>query len=402
MKVKVVDDLMGSGKTSWAIDYINNNNDSQFIYITPYLKEVERVVKSCRQKSFYQPNRQSGRGSKLNDFHNLLQNEKNIVSTHSLFRLATDQTRELINAGNYTLILDEVMDVVEEVELKKSDLESLLRLKLITIEDNLIKWNEKNEFINDYDGRYNDIKNMAQNNCLFMVNDVILMWTFPINIFYNFKDIYILTYLFEGQIQKYYYDLYNIEYEYYKVFKNEDKYFISNESKNYKEIKDLLKEKIHIINDNINNIGDNEYSLSVTWFQKNRNEPIIAKLKNNLYNFFRNKVNASSKEIIWTTFKYYKTKIQGNGYTKRFIPVNSRATNEYRECKYLAYCCNIFLNPLIKHFFYQNKVTVNQEIYALSEMLQWIWRSAIRENNEVWLYLPSKRMRGLLTEWLNN
>lgn len=33
-------------------------------------------------------------------------------------------------------------------------------------------------------------------------------------------------------------------------------------------------------------------------------------------------------------------------------------------------------------------------------MIQWIWRSAIRNGEEISLYLPSKRMRDLLTEWI--
>ena len=37
--------------------------------------------------------------------------------------------------------------------------------------------------------------------------------------------------------------------------------------------------------------------------------------------------------------------------------------------------------------------------YALSELLQWIFRSAIREQKDLKLYLPSKRMHKLLHEW---
>ena len=38
--------------------------------------------------------------------------------------------------------------------------------------------------------------------------------------------------------------------------------------------------------------------------------------------------------------------------------------------------------------------------YALSILIQWVFRSAIRNGQEVWLYLPSARMRGLLAGWL--
>ena len=33
-------------------------------------------------------------------------------------------------------------------------------------------------------------------------------------------------------------------------------------------------------------------------------------------------------------------------------------------------------------------------------MVQWIWRSAIRDGGEVYLYIPSKRMRTILTKWI--
>ena len=38
--------------------------------------------------------------------------------------------------------------------------------------------------------------------------------------------------------------------------------------------------------------------------------------------------------------------------------------------------------------------------YALGEMIQWIWRSAIRDGKEIWIYVPSRRMRELLKQWL--
>jgi len=39
-------------------------------------------------------------------------------------------------------------------------------------------------------------------------------------------------------------------------------------------------------------------------------------------------------------------------------------------------------------------------MFATSELLQWIRRSAIRNGQIVNLYIPSSRMRKLLTAWL--
>lgn len=59
------------------------------------------------------------------------------------------------------------------------------------------------------------------------------------------------------------------------------------------------------------------------------------------------------------------------------------------------------MNPYIKQFFLDREVKVNEDVFALSELIQWIWRSRIRNNEPINLYIPSKRMRELLTGWLN-
>ena len=84
-KVTVIDSIMGSGKTTSAINMINNSSDDiRFIYITPYLDEVSRIIQSCPEKKFKQP-RNNG-GTKLEDIKNLINKGNNIVSTHALFK----------------------------------------------------------------------------------------------------------------------------------------------------------------------------------------------------------------------------------------------------------------------------------------------------------------------------
>ena len=55
---------------------------------------------------------------------------------------------------------------------------------------------------------------------------------------------------------------------------------------------------------------------------------------------------------------------------------------------------------MINRFFTEKGVNIDEETWALSELIQWLFRSAIREENEINLYIPSKRMRNLLQEWL--
>ena len=43
---------------------------------------------------------------------------------------------------------------------------------------------------------------------------------------------------------------------------------------------------------------------------------------------------------------------------------------------------------------------MNDDVYAISEMVQVIWRSAIRNDEPIHLYIPSERMRNLFELWL--
>ena len=83
--VRIVDELMGRGKTSSAINYINSSGvDDKFLFITPYLKEVERIKTSCPSKRFKEPCFVKGR--KLEGIKDLINRGENIVSTHALFQ----------------------------------------------------------------------------------------------------------------------------------------------------------------------------------------------------------------------------------------------------------------------------------------------------------------------------
>lgn len=399
--IKVVDSIMGSGKSSAAINLMNKDKENNYIYITPYLSEVARVKKESTRR-FYEPKVHSKDGQilfKQEAFHELLREKKNIVSTHSLFLMSNEETKELIYANDYILILDEVMDVVKQITLKEHDLESMLALDFIRIDPDtgLVTWNEDKKHKST---AYDYIKNLCKNKSLYVYKDDMFMWTFPVHIFESFKDVYILTYLFDAQIQKYYYDFHKLDYEYYYATDEFGEYTFIQGVYDDRDVKEKLKGLIDVYEGNLNKIGDLDFSLSKSWYSKRKDSLTV--LKNNTENYFKNIVKAKSKDIIWTTFKNYKPDVKGRGYSRSFIPLNLRATNDYMDRHYLAYTVNLFMNPVIKKFFYKQGVETNEDLYAISELLQWIWRSAIRNDEKIYLYLPSKRMRELFFKWLNN
>lgn len=393
--VTIIDAPCGAGKTSFAIEYMNNELFERFIYITPFISELDRVIKACDNRDFTQPNKITGKGSKKNHFYELLKEGENITSTHSLFRSISRDIINTIKEMEYILILDEVCDVVENIDISKYDLNMLLTTNTIDVnDDNKVIWVDEN-----YVGKFSYLKDSIKNGDVYLYNESMILWTFPINIFKAFKHVYVMTYLFKAQIQAYYYDLNKLKYDYKSVENRDGKY----ELVDYKEINgEKYKNLINIYEGNLNKIGDNKFALSKTWYNKANKKELMKTLNNNVVNYFKNIVKGKSKLNMWTTFQDYRITLQGKGYTKGFVSCNARATNDFKEKTNLAYLCNRYYNPIIKQFFIDKKVTINEDIWALSELIQWMFRSAIRENKPINIYIPSERMRNLLLEWLGD
>ena len=392
-KVTVVDAPCGAGNTSFAIQYMKQNIFDSFIFITPFLSELDRVIESCNNRKFVKPNEKLGEGSKTKHFYKLLEQRKNIVSTHSLFKGITEDIINEIKEGEYILFLDEVMDVVENLHISKDDIQMLLNNHTIEIDkDDKVHWID-----NKYSGKFTSLKNSCENGDVYLFENTMILWTFPVNIFKAFKHIYILTYKFKSQIQAYYYDMNNVEYEYKSVIEVDNQYKLTD----YKEIGGIkYKDLINIYEGKLNDIGNSKYDLSKSWYIKADKKEVITELKNNTINYFKHIIKSKSQDNMWTCFKDFKNQVKGKGYTKGFIPTNARATNLYKDKINCAYLINMYSNPMILKFFKNKGVNINEDDYALSCLIQWLFRSAIRENKNINLYIPSSRMRNLLKKWL--
>ena len=395
MKVKVCDMIMGAGKTESAITQMNEDTDSRYIFITPYLDEVDRIKKSCKERNFKDP---QGKGKgKLEDLHDLLRRRENIASTHALFRTYNEETMALIHDGRYKLILDEAFQAVQLIPIDSEDLEYVKSMAEVDSKGR-IRWMSET-----YNGVFRGLKEMCDAGTLVLHNDCFLFWEFPIKIFQAFDGVILLTYMFDAQIHRCYFNLYGIEYEKIGTKKENGVYRFSDEPCVPDYVYELPN-KIHILSDRkMNKIGDERTSLSASWYEKARSakgKPRIKQLSNNLTNFFRGKLKSPSEKNLWTTFKNYQGLLKGRGYTKGFLSCNARGTNAYRNRNCLAYCVNIYHNPCIRNYFSSQGVEIKDDEYALSEMVQWIWRSAIRDGEDIWLYIPSKRMRELFVGWL--
>lgn len=397
--IYVVDDMMGTGKTSAAINYINKSSEEEkFIFITPFLTEIEeRVIPLCADKHFVTPQADKSR-TKMDSLTELVEAGMNIASTHALFGRLTPSILRRIHEQKYTLIMDEVYETMQIEPLSIADSTNLMRCYMnVNSETGQLIWNDAYP---EYSGVFSHYKYLCQIGSLYLHGGNKIMRVIQPRLFTSFNKVYILTYMFDAQMLRYSFDLTGVKYKYCGVRIKDGEYEFSEERSENSQID--YRSLIHILErKSLNKIGDGRYALSSTWYDMASRANLEA-VGRNMLNFFINIARTKSAENMWTSFKSKKYFLRGKGYTKGFIPVNSRAVNKFRGKTAIAYPVNIFLNPEVKVFCNQYGIRVDEDQYALSEMLQCIWRSAIRDGKEIQLYIPSERMRGLLKQWIED
>lgn len=395
---------MGSGKSTWAINYINSNPDKKFLCIVPLLDECDRYKKDTNI-DIVDPEKW---GSKWKHFRYLIENDQNIVTTHALIQKMDLDILELLKSKDYTLMIDECLDVLSPYKISRDDIKIIFNENLVSIdEDGFLIWNEDKK---PYKGAFGDIKRLCSFKSLMGFkkensNELarILMWNFPVDFFKCFDESYIFTYLWEGSIQKSYFDIHGIKYEKYML--NDKKEIIRHDLQIEYMKRKSVSHLIEIYEGKFNNIGlkiGKSNPLSKTWYEEKRkkNISIFEQLKKNTENYFRTITQTESSENMYTVFKPYSKYIKGKGYSKGFVACNARGTNEYRDRRALAYLLNYFIHPDIRQFINHYNIDFNEDLFSLSALLQWVWRSQIRDGKSIQIYIPSERMRGLLQHWI--
>lgn len=465
-KINIVDGIMGSGKSTAIINhvkYIKQNNPTQKILIVLlYHKEISRYSSELTKYGNFFSISESITYKK-GALEKALKNNKDIICTQALFLEHSELFQS--NCNDYILIIDEVINsAIQQVQLptyeilEKSDNENKTKLTtykftsndidimleqkiLLVSEDNLIHWN--NEY--NKESIYNLLKDFFSNSTIYLQQSInynsentkyAFIKTIPIELFETFQDIYILTYLWKAQIMKYYFDMNNISYRYLEpieIFTAESLSFqfqIANKDSNFdtdKLFKANAKELINMptvekkqlysyINSNKKAVNLS-YSFYTTQIQEEQNHIVLTQLKNNIKNVIENifKLPIKERRIMWTIYKEYTDLIVKKQFDKpkcrhlnidNFVSISSKGTNDFADRNILIYLVDRYINPVLKNFINSKcqkmNIEFDENLYSLSELIQWIWRSQIRNSKPIYLYIASLRMFNLFNDWLND
>lgn len=462
MKVEVRDQICGDGKTTDMLNEIKskhqNGCDDKYIFITPYLSECHEVAgtkpikddeyqrpfrdtkgnivyypddRNLSELRFKHPTFNNSDGSKAASLRFLMSNKNNIVSTHSLFTNIKLDT--LVNAEEYTLVVDEALDIFSVCTLlPRKETTKLLKKDVLTLrEDGQTLKFDRSFFGNPEkytdedavkDTRYEEVAVLCDNHQLLLVNGNILLWELSAELLNKFKKVVILTYLFEGREMSVYLKKHKIPYEVKRGFKGG------------KDIAHLIE---LVTDEKLNAVGDGYYSLSSTKTKKPlileyppvsedykdyaeylkvknqyeldvkaRQDKLLSVaevndvLRKNLKNVMENLWSAKSKDRYFTCLRANKATIANSRYNKNWLAFSTKAVNSHANMHHVAFLMNVFMMPYIKEVCNNGDYTVDEDLVSLSHLVQFIFRSALRNSEPIKLYIPSSRMRGLLEDYL--
>lgn len=446
--IVVLDAIMGNSKTQ-RLKSIMLDCANPVLYITPLLSESMSVVgvvndggvqlksddgeylydteNPLHTKRFKIPNIRNKNHSKLESLEFMVDNGFNISSTHKLFSMLTPQIATKFLSMNYTLVVDESMNCWNNLNIydffegkedkalsenEKSDQKNskgsrtdkevigLINAGSIHVDPiGLLHWDTESQYVPTSGMLHYELKLLCDMKQLYLSNGKVVFWELTAELMKSFNSIYIGTYMFEYSVMSHYMDVHGLEYEVVK-FGNSPMFY---------------KKYIDIVQGKINDVGDGKFALSYSKLEgKTKVKDSVKEtrqiLKRNLDNFFKNRCKTSKEYNLWTTYIDSKSSVINSRCNVNCVPYNIKATNDYRHCTSVAYLVNNFPNTFLVSMITKrnNKRKFDQDMWALSEMLQMLFRSAIRgdkykgdESRHIKLYIPSQRMRNLLESWLN-
>lgn len=430
-KIIVYDQLPGTGKSTQMISRINNSPpEDRWIVVVPFLSECHRYAGTiadiesgekqlpklddkgnviytgtgCSESGRQLHHPKSSHITKVEHISRLVREGKDIVTTHAALKLFTPETVKDIRDIGYNLLIDEELEAIRPHNVKSYRRRMLLDSGVVYEDENgLLRWNPDYDIEDDIremdDNGFSwdmQIKALCDNGSLILIPDSkgdrdLFMWEYPIDFLKSFEEINILTYMFEGSIFEKYLKVYGLDYTIQKGIILPD---------NPYSLIDIVD------NPKMNRIGDSMTSFSATDQRRYSKSSASCKIvKDNLYNYFVNGTYCKSKmdERLWTCLLDAHSVFKGSGYTKRYIPHNTKAVNDYCNTSHLAYVYNSFLHPEVYKYLQSkgDEFTPDADRYSLTELIQWLYRSRLRKTEPITLYIPSGRMRNLLTDWMS-
>lgn len=428
--IKVIDSIMGSGKTQGMFKYIREYPNKKYLYISPLLSEVGdgnknmdgRIQQALPELNFIAP-RNKGRG-KANTLKNLIREGKNVASTHSLFKQFDIELVDLLLEQDYVLIIDEAVDCIKKYTgVKKGDIKILSDSKAIDVDPRTGRVSWLGDGLED-DHKYTEVRELSRLGNLFKYGEKFLIWEYSDRLLKGLSEVYIMTYMFRGSVMYSWLTINEVPW----CYADNAKFDL----KCSKAIKESIKDNIEFIySPKLKRLRKDPSFTPRTFSWNKYNQASYTELKEikKVFESVVKRCGAKTGDVFWTTYKgverkdedegndYIKNVISGNGFSRAksieddegnvvkkiepFLAYNTKATNDYQDYWLVLYGVNLNKKPEELNYIKDRcDIEFDNDTYALSEMVQFVWRSRIRKGEPIKLFILSERMEKLFKEWL--
>jgi len=407
LKIEILDSIMGSGKTTGIIKWMNDNPQNKYLYVSPLLTEVdERIPYECEKLEFVSPNTNEHK-TKGDHLKELLKSGCNISFTHNLFTSLTKEHLRLISSSGYTLIIDEEIDFIDQYQgddYKKADILTLEKSGHLEVdESNLgrVKWTWDSDKFEE-GSNYDKLKRMCDLEMLHCAkrDRSMLVLHLPIALISAAKRTIVVTYMFKGSIMHKFMEMKGVDVEDFTEVK-----LIKTEGQVKYEAASLISlERTRSMMTVYNN--PKRFRLSSSWYNDTASKEDLKVVSNALLSCCR---KHKKGEVIYTLPKSVvkpdsgKAKVRIRGYHPDdcFLYCGTKATNEYSNRTAVVHAFNRHPMVSVMSYLQDYGFPIEADHFALTELIQFVWRSAIRDGKPISLYLISERMYKLFNSWLD-
>lgn len=407
MRIEVLDAIMGSGKTQGIISWMCNNPQNKYLYVSPMLSEVEeRIPTDCAELEFTFPTDDNQTKSK--SLLKLLREGRNISFTHSLFSDLSRHHLNEISKQGYVLIIDEEVSLIEPYggKYKKGDITSLEKAGHIKVhEDNLgmVEWLWDDMEDNT---QYSSLKRLCEVNMLYCSKrdrDMMVI-QLPLALVESTQRTIILSYLFRGSVMESFLKLKGLDVvDFTEVSLLKTTEDVKNQAKSLITFRQTPASK-----------QISKWGMSSTWWAHHATKEQLSKVGSVIYSVYR-KVGKDNLLITLPKDNVSRLTNKNSKNSRCAIPKNmssedvflycgARATNNYSHKHTVVHAYNRYVNLVVKAYLQDYGKELNaipdDDQYALSELIQWLWRTRIRNDLPIDVYILSERMEKLLYNWL--
>ncbi|MDA3821857.1 MAG: hypothetical protein PF450_04490 [Bacteroidales bacterium] len=405
-KITILEGIPGVGKSTRMIQYIKENPEERYLIVLPLLDEVDRYQEELPGLNFKEPS--NGNGTKTEHFKNLLRDKSNILCTHALFSHWDTEIEGLIMGAGYYIIIDEEAGVIDSVAIKAQTIENLKKLKYIIVDPDtgLVRWDHEASGY-EYDGEkeHQAVISKAKSGSLYCFDDKFFVYELPHRLFQIGKKYTLMTYLFKGNFMEAYFNSHGIKYHIEQI-----------DHERATTIKAQARDLIEFVpmTGKMTGIRD-KYNRSKPFSRRFITSRMTPKERKSFRDGVRNIVYRREKhnpdKVMITCFKDYmvtdtqkrpKIDMMPRSMDKCYVPMNARGSNQWAGRDFVIHMVDHYPEPYLdKYLDKRSDGSFNRDIYALSILVQYVYRSAIRDGKHIKLMICSDRMEQLFRDWLD-